>query len=312
MERSIIVTIKEYPMLKKEYTACPVCDSDKYNVLFEPWQDIQDPTRLYGAASGVRGAQRLVECQVCAMIYENPRFPENVILEGYVHSEEASHDSQHSMRVESFSRALKSLHDCIPTKDARVLDIGTAGGAFLDAAKRFGYKAVGLEPSYYLVKQGKSRGLNIEQGTIDNHPFEPASFDMICLWDVLEHLPDPKGSLLKIKPLLRQNGVLLINYPDIGTWQAKLAGRFYWWILSVHLHHFSRDTIKKVCDRTGYKVFHFQRYWQTLQIGYLEEMAIHYKIPLSKLLKHMTPRILQRLPLPYYASQTTALARVNP
>ena len=52
---------------------------------------------------------------------------------------------------------------------------------------------------------------------------EKNSFDMICLWDVIEHLTDPKDSLRIIRDLLKPDGVLLINYPDIDTWQARLS-----------------------------------------------------------------------------------------
>ena len=290
---------------------CPLCDSENNKVLYEPWVDIQDPDKIYGAASGISGTQRLVVCVDCGMIYETPRFPSDVILQVYMSSEEAAHDSQYPMRVESFYRALKSLSSHIPGGGARVLDIGTAGGAFLDAAKRFGYKAVGLEPSAYLVKQGKERGLDMEQGTIDNHTLEKASFDMVCLWDVLEHVTDPKEALSKIKDLLKPDGILLINYPDIGTRMAKMAGRRFWWILSSHLQHFTRDSMRQIYDRTGFETILFKSYWQTLQFGYLESMAIHYKIPLSKVLKKLTPEFIQQIPIPYYASQTTALAKVK-
>jgi hypothetical protein len=297
-------------MSGKENYPCPVCGSRNNNVLYEPWVDIQEPSKLYGAASGIPGTQRLVVCSDCGMIYENPRFPDDVILQAYISSQESEHDSQYKMRVNSFYHALKSLSSKIPGKGAKVLDIGTAGGAFIDAAKRFGYDAAGLEPSLFLVQKGQERGLDIAHGTIDTHPFEPVSFDMVCLWDVIEHLTDLKGSLLKIRPLIRDGGLLLINYPDIGTRMAKIAGRRFWWILSVHLHYFTRGTIAEICERTGFRAFHFQRYWQILQFGYLEDMAIRYKIPFSRPLKKVTPDFIQRIPISYYASQTTALARV--
>lgn len=296
-------------MQTKSAVACPVCDSGKKTTKYEPWSAVQDPVKLYGAASGIPGTQTLVSCVDCGMIYESPRFPEEVILQGYMSSEESGHDSQYPMRVDSFYRTLKSLQSRIPGPGAKVLDIGTAGGAFLDAAKRFGYDAFGLEPSRYLVDQGKKRGLQLEQGTIDSHPFSPASFDMVCLWDVIEHLVDPRKALEAIRPLLKPGGTLLINYPDIGTWQAKLAGKRFWWILSVHLHHFSRASIREICRRTGFEVFHLQRYWQSLSFGYLQDVAVHLKVPGAGLFKKLTPGFLQRLPLKYYASQTTALAR---
>lgn len=289
---------------------CPVCDTREFSVTYEPWVDETDPSKLYGAASGIPGTQRLVTCKHCGLLYENPRFPADVIIQGYMASNDAGHDSQHAMRADSFFRALKKLSRHLPSAGAKVLDIGTAGGAFLDAATRFGYDAWGMEPSRYLVEKGKERGVKIEQGVIENHTFAKSSFDMVTLWDVLEHVPDPRDALTRIRELLRPGGILLINFPDIGTWQARIAGRRFWWILSVHLQHFSPATIRNICNRTAFDAFHFQPYWQTLEFGYLERMAVHYKIPLAALGERLTPKFIKTMPIPYYASQTTALARL--
>jgi len=298
--------------MHKQHYNCSNCNSSRHDVFLEPTILEDNPALLYGAASGIRGAQRLLKCLECGMIYESPRYPAEIIIKGYMASEESGHDSQYRMRVLSFYKALKKNKRFLPLPGSTVLDIGTAGGAFLDAAKEFGFDAYGMEPSRDLVERGKARGLKIEQGTIENHSFAAHSFDMVCLWDVIEHLPDPKSALIEIRKLLKPNGVLLINFPDIGTWQAKLAGKKFWWILSVHLHHFSKSTIRGICQHTGFEVFHFQRYWQTLEFGYLERMAIHYRIPLTAIITKLTPQFIQRIPIPYYASQTTAIARLSP
>ncbi len=298
-------------MTEKETIACPVCDSKDFKVIYEPWVYEEDPIKLYGAATGIQGTQRIVRCINCGMIYENPRFPKEVILSGYIQTEQALHDSQYNNRVNSFYKALYGLKDKLPKAGAKVLDIGTAGGAFLEAAQRFGYDSYGLEPSLYLTKEDKKRGLKIAQGTIDNNPYVDQKFDLVCLWDVIEHLVEPKEDLIKIRALLKPDGILLINYPDIGTFLAKIFGKRFWWILSVHLHHFSRDTIKKICQFAGYEAFYFKAYWQTLDLGYLFDMAIRYKLPLAKLVKNILPEFIKRLPVPYYASQTTALARLK-
>ncbi len=295
-------------MAHKKKINCPVCNSQHYNLFLSSWVDESDPSKLYGAASGVQGTQDLVICSCCKFIYENPRYDESIIVSGYMQSNESVHDSQYAMRVKSFYKALLKHADYLPKPGAHVLDIGTAGGAFLEAAAEFGYDAYGMEPSAHLVELGKVRGLKIKQGTIDDHTFERESFDLICLWDVIEHLVDPKLALKEIHKLLKPKGVLLINYPDIGTWQAKLAGKHFWWILSVHLHHFTRRSITDICERTGFKVFSLRRYWQILEFGYLEDMAAHLGIPLAKTIAKLTPNIIRRIPIPYYASQTTALA----
>ena len=297
--------------MEKKELLCPLCGSDDYETKYEPWVDVSDPQLLYGAASGIAGTQHIVECRSCSLLYENPRYEDSVILRGYMESDEAGHDSQYPMRVRSFLSALKKNREFIPDPGSKVLDIGTAGGAFLDAAAEFGYDAWGMEPSAFLVEQGKKRGLQIEQGTIEDNRFEKYSFDMVCLWDVIEHLTDPKESLEAIRELLKPNGILLINYPDIGTWQARLFGKKFWWIISVHLTHFSRSTIRDICLRTGYEAIHFRPYFQTLEFGYLADMAVHLNVPLARLGRSLLPAFVRRIPIPYYASQTTSIARLQ-
>jgi SAM-dependent methyltransferase len=297
--------------MKKQYLSCPICDSGDYSLKYKAWVDVSDPKLLYGAASGIAGTQDIVACNNCSLLYENPRYDESVILQGYMESDEEGHDSQYPMRVKSFLNALKKNKAFIPAAGSKVLDIGTAGGAFLDAAKEYGYDAWGMEPSAYLVEQGKNRGLQIEQGTIEDNQFEKNSFDMICLWDVIEHLTDPKGSLRIIRDLLKPDGVLLINYPDIDTWQARLFGKRFWWIISVHLTHFSPKTITEICNLTGYETVRFKPYFQTLEFGYLADMAVHLNVPLAKLGRGLLPGFVKRIPIPYYASQTTSIARLK-
>ena len=297
--------------IEKQYLSCPICGSDDHSLRFKAWVDASDPKLLYGAASGIAGTQNIVECVDCSLLFENPRYHESVILQGYMESDEEGHDSQYPMRVKSFLKALQKNKDFIPAPGGKVLDIGTAGGAFLDAATAYGYDAWGMEPSSYLVEQGKKRGLQIEQGTIEDNQFEKNSFDMICLWDVIEHLTDPKGSLQIIRDLLKPDGVLLINYPDIDTWQARLFGKRFWWIISVHLTHFSPKTIAEICRLTGYEVVRFKPYFQTLEFGYLADMAVHLKVPFAKLGRSLLPGFIKRIPIPYYASQTTSIARLK-
>lgn len=289
---------------------CPVCASADFDVTYEPWVTELDPAKLYGTATGIHGTQRMVTCKQCGLLYENPRYPADVIVQGYMASDDAGHDSQYEMRVKSFSKVLKKLGSRIPPVGSKVLDVGAAGGAFLEAATRHGYDAWGLEPSWFRVSRGKERGLQIEQGVIENHSFAPESFDMVTLWDVIEHMPDPLDSLRRVHALLKPGGTLLLNFPDIDTWQARLVGRHFWWILSAHLVQFSPSTIREICKRSGFQTFHFQPYWQSLEFGYLERMAnTYYKIPLAGLAEKLTPRALKRVGIPFYASQTTALAK---
>jgi len=191
-------------MPEKIKQPCPVCGSEKEEILYEPWVNEADPAKLYGAASGIPGTQRIVKCTDCEMIFESPRYDAATIVKGYMASQEGEHDSQYPMRVYSFYRTLKKHAKLLPAPGAKVLDIGTAGGAFLDAAKQYGYNAYGMEPSADLVARGKVRGLQIEQGTIESHNFAQGSFDMVCLWDVIVWwTPESRQFLTQFKLCIR-------------------------------------------------------------------------------------------------------------
>ncbi len=296
---------------KRKIIPCPICESLKYEVWIQPKRLENDPKKLYGAASGIKGVQQLVKCKNCSMIYENPRLPEDLIISGYLTSEDSDHDSQYLMRKKSFYRALLRNRKHLPGTGSRVLDIGTAGGAFLEAAQDYGYDAFGLEPSIDLVKRGNARGLKIYLGTIEKNELDIQKFDLICLWDVIEHLANPKSSLELAKKHLVIEGVLLINFPDIGTLQSKFAGKKFWWIISVHLHHFSKRTMDQICKNVGLTPISKRRYFQVLELGYLLEIAFKLGVPFAGTINKFVPKTIKSIPLAYYASQTTAIYKVK-
>jgi 2-polyprenyl-3-methyl-5-hydroxy-6-metoxy-1,4-benzoquinol methylase len=291
--------------------SCPVCGSTEYEILFKPWRSVTDPVKLFGAASGERGTQQIVRCQNrdCRMVYVNPRYPDEVILQGYEGADDQGHDSQYESRVLTFLRSLEKHRALLPAPGKKALDVGCAGGAFVDAARRFGYEAKGLEPSSQLTASARTRGLNVLQGTLESyHPSE--RYDLVSLWDVLEHVTDPTATLMACRELLNPGGVLLVNYPDVGTMQAKLAGRHFWWFLSVHLHYFDRHSIHKMLEKTGFQIFSVRRHFQRLELGYLFDVARIYNPTLAGWASRITPALLKRRLIPYYASQTTVLARL--
>lgn len=292
--------------MKKNIIKCPICDLIDYNIIYKPYKFVNDPKILYGSANGIMGTQTIVKCKNCSMIYENPRFDDKIILNSYTEHEELTHDSQFELRVKSFKNALIKLNKHLKNKKT-ILDVGTAGGAFLKAANELGYESTGLEPSKSLCEQAKLRNLNVINGTINNINFEK-KFDIITLWDVIEHLTDPKDVLIKVNSMLKDDGILIINYPDIGSVLAKIMGKRFWWIISVHLHHFNKKTIKLISEKANFRKIENLMYWQYLEFGYLIKMADHLGFPFANFIYKFIPSFLKKLPLPYYAAQTTFIA----
>jgi hypothetical protein len=76
----------------KEEIPCPICDSRRYRVLYEPWKDVQNPVALYGATSGVQGTQRLVTCLIAGLFMRPALFTASD-LEGYRSYDSRTHVS---------------------------------------------------------------------------------------------------------------------------------------------------------------------------------------------------------------------------
>ena len=89
-------------------------------------------------------------------------------------------------------------------------------------------------------------GVRIRPGSVFEQNYEPASFDVVTLWDVIEHTTDPRETLEHCRRLLKPGGVLVVNYPDIGSWIARALGRRWLFLTSVHLHYFDRGTMTAV------------------------------------------------------------------
>ena len=107
-----------------------------------------------------------------------------------------------------------------------------------------------------------------------NYPAK--SYDVVTLWDVLEHTPDPKTEMREMHRLLKDDGLLVINYPDIGSWIARADGTSWVFLLDVHLYYFTRATIRKLLGDAGFEVVRIRPHFQRLALGYVLHRATPY------------------------------------
>jgi len=137
-----------------------------------------------------------------------------------------------------------------------LLDIGCASGHFLGCAAEAGFEVEGIEVSEYAVRQGRERlGLSIEQGTIETVSFPSARFDVITMWHVFEHFADPVGSLQNAARWLKPDGVLVVECPNSGSFDARKYGtEWAGWRIPYHLWHFTPKSLGKVFERAGFEV----------------------------------------------------------
>ena len=289
---------------------CIVCQNNNWSQWLLPRTEHFTASELYGAAAGISGTQNLIKCKSCQFIIEFPRLSDSEIITGYKSAKNSGHDSQYLQRVKSFEKTLKRIQGFLPNPPAKILDIGCAGGAFVEAAKNLGFAAEGVEPAIDLVNSARQRVLMVREGTAETlSEFSEGIYDVISLWDVIEHVLDPEITLDAAIRLLATEGTLIVNIPDIGTPMAKIVGKRNWWISSVHIYHFSSKHISILLQRRGLKVVGKKMFFQTLTLGYLLEIATQMKVPFSNVVYKNLPNFLKSIPISYYASQTTIIAK---
>ena len=104
----------------------------------------------------------------------------------------------------------------------------------------------------------------------------PASFDLITLWHVMEHLPNIRQYWQVISRLLKPDGILIIALPNSSSWDAKHYGS-YWaaWDVPRHIWHFTPKLIEKLGNREGFRLIHSKR--MPFDAFYISIMSEKYK-----------------------------------
>lgn len=131
-----------------------------------------------------------------------------------------------------------------------LFDFGAGTGDLLQAAQKKGYETAGLEPNAQARNRAGEKGISL-------HNELPAGkkYQIITLWHVLEHLPDPEKELGKIKELLHDNGTLFIAVPNFKSHDAEYY-REFWAAYDVprHLWHFSKKSMRLLLEKLDMEI----------------------------------------------------------
>ncbi|MBM3145138.1 MAG: class I SAM-dependent methyltransferase [Chloroflexi bacterium] len=296
-----------------EIVSCNLCGADDYDVVYPSRYHNAQPDEImetFRSSGDEILVDQLVRCRGCGLQYLNPRLKSELILAGYGQGTDENFVSQNPARERTFAKSLQLIERLVPQK-GRILDIGTASGAFLGVAKRRGWEVAGSEPNRWMAEWGSEHyGIEIQPGTIFDMNLPQAHFDVVTLWDVLEHTPDPTAVLRECRRALKPDGLLIVNYPDISSPIARLMGRRWVFLISVHLYFFTLETIRKILEQSGFRMQRSKMHWQSLELGYILFRMGPYIPWLSKVgTKVVTALGLEHLQIPYWMGQILVLAR---
>ena len=287
-----------------EYVNCNLCGSDETELLY--------PSTLAGDLSN-NDAQRyrctslsyglhppIVRCKVCGLVYTNPRREGGLILDNYEKVVDQTYLEEREGRVLTFRRNLRPLEELMPPADGRrLLDVGCYIGVLLEIAQERGWEAWGVEPSRWAVEEARRKGLRVKAGTLKEADFADEFFDVVTMWDVIEHLTDPMGELREVHRILKIGGIVCIHTMNIESLFAKLMGPRWPWLMEMHLYYFSPRTLTKMLEKAGFQVIRSINQGRFLRLGYLISRLEPYNKAISRVLSGLARMLrLATIPVP--------------
>ena len=283
-----------------EYRNCPNCGENDFTVLFESNMVESDFQEGIGTVYMLPGAKygRHVKCSNCHLIYVNPIENGERIKEGY--SQRKSVDA--SIIQESRLHAAKAQIGLIKKykKGTSLLDRGCAEGFFLYNASKAGYATKGVELSQDAAEYAqKEFGLDVEAGRFEESRFAGNCFDVVTLWQVLEHLPYPLTTLKEVYRILKPGGLVVVSTPDIRSITARIFRKRWWNITRLHINQFTTKMLKAILENAGFKNISSVHYRESVSLLML-------LIPMLRYLKAYKPpkgllygKIMNKIIVPY-------------
>lgn len=199
----------------------------------------------------------LHHCPACDLRFRGDLGPEwsedydRAESDGYVGRNELELLGREQQRWLEATRRAEWVAEYVPAGE--LLEIGCAAGEFLDTARQRGLRVRGLEASPRLSEIARSRyGLTVEQGLAEQRLEATASYDAVCMWHVLEHVRFPTGVLAAAAAVLKPDGMLFIEVPNIASAGARALG-VEWPSLAFadHAVHFSPAALAAALHRGG-------------------------------------------------------------
>lgn len=228
-----------------------------------------------------------VKCRKCGLIYVNPRSKENAVQKVYEKNKLMSwfknktYDYRKMGDLKNIEGRLRRgeeiMYEVARYKDGgRLLDIGCNRGFILANAAAWGWEAHGIEIVPWATKlverEFDVKIYNCRLQEVDP-PFEDGYFDAITMMDVVEHFHEPVKDLSEVRRILKDDGFLLLNTPDIGSAYAKIGGyERMFRVPEQHLYLYDRKTLKAMLDKTGFEIVTIQK-----SKASLEEMEVHVR-----------------------------------
>jgi 2-polyprenyl-3-methyl-5-hydroxy-6-metoxy-1,4-benzoquinol methylase len=237
---------------RMEMLQCPCCSSGNWK-----------------SAQRVRRAS-LSECPNCGLLATTSFLKNHANMEELYDVTPENHeeycDCYLGSRIAFYKRIIPKLSPFF--RNGRLLEIGSGYGYFLEMASQSGWKAEGVEISKYASAIARSRGCQVHQEDLLTLSLPTESYDVVAMWDVIEHFPRPGEILRRCAELLRPGGVLILRTPNAralcpggGLIRAAYRHLAYPANTPEHVFHFTPEDLTALVAKLGLEGIEVDSAW---------------------------------------------------
>ena len=274
-----------------EATSCAICGTpgNATTVYESNFQDGDLTPEVFSARrSPDRLHYRTVRCRTCGLLRSDPVL--NAAATDSLYRESGfTYGGETANLQYTYGTYLRGL-ERHGTRKGALLEIGCGNGFFLEEALRQGYSpAAGVEPSHEAVA-GASEHIRpfLTTGFFRPGLYAPEQLDVVCLFQVLDHLREPNTVLRECGRLLKPGGLMLTIQHNAAALSARLLGKRSPIIDIEHSYLYTPQTLKRLFEKCGLAVVHSGPSWNRYSVSYLAHL-----LPLPAGVKRATNRFLE-------------------
>jgi 2-polyprenyl-3-methyl-5-hydroxy-6-metoxy-1,4-benzoquinol methylase len=227
---------------------------------------------------------KIVQCDACTFVYVNPRIQTEELYKLYANDYfnntqfgYENYEQNKRLRVLTFEKWYSLIVPFLGKTREKALDIGCAAGDFIEVIVRNGWSQVeGIELDPGMIEKLRAKNIPVSAVPLEQQEAKK-KYNLITLFDVIEHLPGLSEAIGKLHDILEPEGVIALITPDYSSTQRKIFGkRWFQFKPYEHIQYFTPETLARALKPHGLKIVHHSASGQCADAEFLGSRLERY------------------------------------